>query len=297
MGIDIGKNLKNALQGAADMAKNAGDSIMTVAKDAGDSIASAAKDVKLPDVFKSKDKEDKNQAEEGKETTEETALAEQKTETSLEIKQQEEQVEEQVENTQSQSQKKQEEKEPAIRSISTKAALKIFYYLMAADGQLLDVEMERFDSIGMELDANFAEYKDQIIQECKQQLDKLEEDDEYYDIVQDGVENAIYESMQSSDNRMSSNLLVWDLITIAYSDHAMADSERKLLKYIVRKLRVDKSLFQEMEHSYLTIVDLENEINWIKTTDKKYLEIEAIINEIQDRKNVIFESVQMLITL
>ena len=271
MGIDIGKNLKNALQGAADMAKSAGDSIMSAAKDAGDTIASAAKDVKMPDavkdVFKSKDKEEKNQAEEGKKTSEESGATEQEPETSLETKQ-----EEQVEKAKEQTQKKQEEKEPAIRSISTKAALKIFYYLMAADGQLLDIEMERFDSIGIEMDTNFPKYKDQIIQECKQQLEKLEEDDEYYDIVQDGVENAIYESLQAPDNHISSKLLVWDLITIAYSDHSMADSERKLLKYIVRKLRVDKSLFQEMEHSYLTIVDLEKEIEWIKTTDKKYLE-------------------------
>ena len=44
-------------------------------------------------------------------------------------------------------------------------------------------------------------------------------------------------------------------------------------------------------------MDLEKELAWIKTTNKPYLTIEAMVNEIADRKSVIFESVKDLITL
>ena len=50
-----------------------------------------------------------------------------------------------------------------------------------------------------------------------------------------------------------------------------------------------------MESSFLTLQDLENELSWIKTTNRPYLTIEAIVNEIADRKTAIFESVKDLI--
>ena len=52
-----------------------------------------------------------------------------------------------------------------------------------------------------------------------------------------------------------------------------------------------------MESSMLTILDIEKEIAWIKTTDQPYLTIEERINELTKRKAVIFESVKDLITL
>ena len=52
-----------------------------------------------------------------------------------------------------------------------------------------------------------------------------------------------------------------------------------------------------MESSILTLMDLERELNWIKTTNRPYLTIENMVNELADRKNVIFESVKDLIAL
>ena len=52
-----------------------------------------------------------------------------------------------------------------------------------------------------------------------------------------------------------------------------------------------------MENSIQTLIDLEKESKWIKTTDRPYLEIEAIVNEIEQRKAVIFDSAKDLITL
>lgn len=86
-------------------------------------------------------------------------------------------------------------------------------------------------------------------------------------------------------------------MTIAYSDESYDETERKLLKYIVRKLQIDKAVFLEMESSILTILDIEKEIAWIKTTDRPYLTIEARVNELAKRQAVIFDSVKDLITL
>lgn len=185
----------------------------------------------------------------------------------------------------------------SITAISTKSALKIIYYLMAADGEIFHSEEEKFDAIGKELDPNFAENKEKIVNECQKQLDKAIEPEDYYDTLQDGVEEALLASRQTADTFVTPKLLVWDLLTIAYSDEKYDEAERKLLKYIVRKTNIDKAQFLEMESSILTLMDIEKELAWIKTTNKPYLTIEGMVNELADRKNVIFESVKDLISL
>jgi len=184
-----------------------------------------------------------------------------------------------------------------ITAISTRNAIKIIYYLMAADGEIFHSEEEKFDSIGQELDPKFKENKDKIVAECQKQLDKVIDPEDYYDALQDGVEEALLTSRTTEDTFITPKLLVWDLLTIAYSDESYDETERKLLKYIVRKTNIDKAVFLEMESSILTLMDIEKELSWIKTTNKPYLTIEAMVNELADRKNVIFESVKDLISL
>ena len=184
-----------------------------------------------------------------------------------------------------------------ITAISTRNAIKVIYYLMAVDGEIFHSEEEKFDSIGKELDPQFAEHKEQIIKECQSQLDKVIDPEDFYDTLQDGVEYALMHSKATADTFITPKLLVWDLLTVAYSDESYDEAERRLLKYIVRKTGIDKAVFLEMESSILTMMDIEKELAWIKTTNKPYLTIEAMVNELADRKNVIFESIKDLISL
>ena len=49
----------------------------------------------------------------------------------------------------------------SIKAIPTRNAIKIFYYLMAADGKIFHNEEEKFDAIGKELDPDFVDHKEQ----------------------------------------------------------------------------------------------------------------------------------------
>ena len=77
---------------------------------------------------------------------------------------------------------------------------------------------KKFDAIGQELDPNFEEHKEQIVGECQAQLKKVIDPEDYYDTLQDGVEDALIRSRQTADTFITPKLLVWDLLTIAYSD-------------------------------------------------------------------------------
>lgn len=190
-----------------------------------------------------------------------------------------------------------EESVPAIESISTRSALKIFYYLMAADGKLAAEEEAKFDLLGHEIAPDYDSLKERVVADCRVQMSKIFDPEDYYDVIQEGVERALAASVKTEDSFITPKLLVWDLMTIAYSEGEYDERERKLIKYVVRKLNIDKAVFLEMESSIQTLMDLEKEQQWIKTTDRQYLTIEGMVNEIEDRKHVIFDSVKELISL
>ncbi len=183
------------------------------------------------------------------------------------------------------------------KAIAPQNAIKIFYYMMAIDHEITPNEEEKFDLIGKEMDDDFELHKETIINECKVQMNKIIDTHDYYDVIQDGVELALTEEQKSLNGFVLGKLLIWDLLAVAYSDADYKDEERKLLKYIVRKLNVSKDTFLEMESSMMTINDIEKEIDWIKGTEKSYLVVEKQVKELEKRRNDILLAVKALIML
>ena len=181
--------------------------------------------------------------------------------------------------------------------ISTESAIKVIYFLMAADGQILQSEEEKFIEIGAELDPDFSKHTDSIIRECQDSLKGIDGTENSYKKIKNAADAALNSSIEAEDSYITPKLLVWDLLTVAYSDEDCDENEIKLINHIVKKLEIDKAVFLEMESSIQTMMDLEKELRWVKTTGRPYLTIEAVVNEIQNRKRVIFDSIEDLITL
>ena len=106
-------------------------------------------------------------------------------------------------------------------------------------------------------------------------MDKVIDPEDYYDALQDGAEEALLSS-QKAEGLHFPETPCMDLLSVAYSDEKYKDAERRFLKYVVRKLNIDKAVFLEMESSILTLMDIERELAWIKTTNRPYLTIETI---------------------
>lgn len=182
-------------------------------------------------------------------------------------------------------------------AISARNAVKVIYFLMAADGEVYHGEEEKFDAIGADLIPNFDEVKASILAECQADMDKVMDPEDHYDVIQDCVEAALLAPVKAEEATISAKLLVWDFLTVAYSDENYNDTERRLLKYIVRKLNLDRAAFLEMESCMLTVMDIERELTWIKTTDRPYLKIEPVVSELNKREKVIFDHVKEMISL
>jgi len=186
--------------------------------------------------------------------------------------------------------------ESKLSIISTSTALKIIYLLMSVDGNIHQNEEEKFNEIGNGLDPDFVENKEEIISYCREKLSDAKSG-EYLEYIIRAAEHELKNNKITEDSFITPKLFIWDLFTIAFSDNDYDESEKKLIKHISDLLSVDNSVYLEMESSILTLMAIEKELEWVKTTDRPYIKVEAVVNELNERRAVIFESVKDLISL
>lgn len=195
--------------------------------------------------------------------------------------------------------------------IDVKSALKLTYYLMAVDGDISKIEEETFDAIGNELDSSFQKYKIDIINECKNQLNKAIDEDDFYEVVKEGVEDILKKFITSNSNGFYNDLsydisnffqigiakstLIWNLLSVAMGDGKYSKEERNLIKFIVRKLDINKSIYLELENKMKTLESIDNEEKWIKTVSKPYNVVDKQIKELSNRRETIIKSLKVLI--
>ena len=176
-------------------------------------------------------------------------------------------------------------------------SVKVYCYLMAADGEINEKEEEKLTSIGRDLIAEFDKHKEELLKECKEHLSKAETSEEYEETIEDAIEDILLDYSNIKTPEVSPKQLLWNMLTIANSDEKYDEQEKKIVRFLTRKFNIDKAVLAEMESSMLTVLDIEKEIAWLKTTDKPYVEIETMINELKNRENAIAEGVYSLIAL
>ena len=174
------------------------------------------------------------------------------------------------------------------------SALKIIYYLMSVDGQIDPEEEEKYDAIGKDMDPDFDVNKEAIVNECISTISKSIDHYDLYDTIHDSVGEIIRESFSTSQGSFPPILLIWNLLAIAHSEENYSEAEKRLIRYVARQTNVDKSALDIMENTIETIIALEKEETWLKTTNRSYLDIEKNLNEIADRKLTLMQSVQAL---
>ena len=182
-------------------------------------------------------------------------------------------------------------------NVTVQGAMQIVYALMAVDGKVSPEEEERFLLIGNELDSEFPEHKEAIVNEFTTRIQDTGDKEEYYDLIHDYVSETIRNSKEDGKTAgIRGKLLYWDLLTVGCSDSVFSDEERRLLRYICRTLRIDKSVAMEMEHTIKTLMTIEREEEWLKDAERPFRLVEERLKELADRKQTIMQSIYALIS-
>lgn len=188
-------------------------------------------------------------------------------------------------------------------------ALHIMYCLMAVDGTISEKEEDKFDEIGKVCDPNFDTYKKTLIKECldASRLETSygrafvpqtpEEMEDYYNQIHDYVGDLITGLPRGWPvaGGIRPQILLWNLLAIAYSEGDYSANEKRLIRYFSRRAGIEDTVLLEMEHTIRTLFTIEKEEEWLKSTNRPYRVIEARVNELADRKNTIMKGVNALI--
>ena len=177
-----------------------------------------------------------------------------------------------------------------------KDAISVFYYLIAVDGNVTESEVDTFISVGKELDPIFFDqYKDEIASTYCEQIQTMIEDEDFYDVIAEGVDKALVNVVEDGSGGISSRLLLWNLLVVAFSDGEYSQAERRLIKHIVRTQGIEKDIFLEMEQLMKANVAVSKELETMERSDKPYNEMRPIIEELEGRRTVIINSATALI--
>lgn len=194
--------------------------------------------------------------------------------------------------------------------IKKRDAVKLYYYLIAADGEVKQSELEKFEEIGKETDTSFVDYKDEVIEECNRQIKKVIDEDEYFEVIKEGIDEVLGKDSSLMSRLMfggiGAPLVLWNLLSIAVSDKEYAPEEQKLIRYMVRKMKLDKDIYLEMENAIKTIQNIDRTITLLSSQDKgfvikgNHLEIYSsaigeTVKEYTQRRDVIFNSIKELV--
>lgn len=189
--------------------------------------------------------------------------------------------------------------------IENEAALEIYYYMIAVDGEVKQVEMDKFIAILKESDDSISDMEkdeikeelDEFIEICNQRLETAIDEDEYFEVIKERIDEIKDESVREwfTYDCIEATGLIWNLMSIAVSDKEYSEIEKKLIRYMVRKFQVDKTIYLEMENAMSAIQEISKEIDWLKQSNKPYTLIESVIGTLSERQKVIFDSVKVLI--
>ena len=186
-------------------------------------------------------------------------------------------------------------KEAPNELITDEDALVIIYCMMRADGKISMEEIDKFDAIGLDIDKDFMSYREELISKCNGQIVKAENDDDRYDILHDMIRDSLDHSQNTSEGSIYPKLLLWNLVAIAYSEKKYSAVEKRLIRFITRQLDIDASVLSEMEFAVQTLMELESQEKWLRSTDRRFSEVEVHMNEIADRKRVIMDGIHDLL--
>lgn len=178
--------------------------------------------------------------------------------------------------------------------IGTKNAIKAFYYLLAVDGEVDDSEIQKFKELSEQLDKNSNEYIENVIEECQKNI-QTEAGEDYCDIVQEALDEAVRSDKEKDEEEILVRLLVWDMLVLAFADNQYSESEKRIIKHIVRTLKMDMSVFMEMEQMIQTASAVEREKKRLEDSDRPYRLIRPLVVELEERLTKIMENVMYLV--
>lgn len=197
----------------------------------------------------------------------------------------------------------------------------LIYLLMSVDGTVSAAEEEQFDKLLKQ--SGYEEPKSSIIIEAKKILKSVEAE-------KDGAENTIqllydkYKSQPDIKNELDSQYgimgvvmaatngmsalenatsrktyykeILWTMVNMAMIDNDFSENEKKLIECCCKDWKIEDSFMEEMIEIAKTLYSLYSHLDFLKSINRPYGEIEPLVNELNVNKAILEENLKELLS-
>ncbi|MCM1086611.1 MAG: hypothetical protein NC419_00525 [Muribaculaceae bacterium] len=168
--------------------------------------------------------------------------------------------------------------------------------------------------IAKETDPLFDQYKEDLIEECQNQVNKITGKENCYAVIKEGIDLVHQTQREKSEgfitlslfifmDYINSDIFLWNMLSIVMSDGTYADEEREIIQYVIEKFELDAVLFLELENAMKAILDIDRNIAQMLDKEgpfvikREYFDIKSsetvsIIEEYTNRREIILNSVK-----
>lgn len=202
--------------------------------------------------------------------------------------------------------KKRDDKTAAVKSalqeqdkkgvcLSPQGAMKLVYLLMSSDGKISAEESDRFDSIGAEMDSDFDSDREELVNCVEAEIAKASDETERFDTIRDFVGNVIRTEISTETTAIEARLVLWNLVAVAYCDGECSESEKRLMRSTCRELGINTDVLLEMQTAAETMIAIEGEKNYLRSSARPYAEVEKPMKILEAREKTVMCGVHALL--
>jgi len=175
-------------------------------------------------------------------------------------------------------------------------AIQIYYYFLALDGKIEEAELSLFKDIAMSTDPDsFSTCGFELVSSCKANLMQVKSAEDLSTLVKNKIKEILQNDYDEITEGVSRRLLIWNLYAIALSDGQISNDEKEVIYGLGDILDIEESVLFEMEQLMLTDFEIETELSSLSVSTKPYVEVRPIVDELENRRTVIFNKAKALI--
>lgn len=174
-----------------------------------------------------------------------------------------------------------------MKLIKKQSALKILYYMMAADGIITDTERSTFDELGRLIDDRYDSYRTDILWQCRNIALTTPEGDPVFALLNNVSRELADVSDVMTEDMIPGRLLVWNMLAIALCDKDYAEGERRLIDEARRKLDLDEKDFLKMERTMQAEAAVGRQIAFLQEKIAENPDLQPQLQNLKERRNII----------
>jgi hypothetical protein len=174
--------------------------------------------------------------------------------------------------------------------------LKVAYFFLSVERPISETDIKKIDELGSTVEG-YDGIRKSLFNECEKVLSQSFDDTDRFDVIMEGILKTGNASFAGLPKEAEQKRCLWILVNLALYDGVYSETEKKLIRSLMRKWEIDKSILIEMEDSAETLIEVDKHRSWIKTTNYPYDYVDSVVKEMDKNQHELANNISLLMSI